>query len=510
MRIYSNLIKIMAFALMFGITACEDSNIDEQSSLPSIEDNEDDNNDETTGRYNEQYRPLIHYSPAQNWINDPNGLVYADGIYHLFYQYNPLSNDWGNMSWGHATSTDLIKWEEQEVALSPDELGDIFSGSAVYDADNTAGFGAGAIIALYTSSLDYQQQSLAYSTDGLNFTKYENNPVIPNSTESDFRDPKVFWYEEGEYWVMALAMGYKYAIQFWKSTDLKNWTKLSDFSIDQDACNRGQWECPDLLRMNYNGQEKWVLIVSVNPGGPVSGSGTQYFIGEFDGETFIADDYDYPMWLDYGMDNYAGVTWSNEPNNRIILIGWMNNWNYAGSVPASPWRSAMTLPRELTLIEYEGKPLLANTVVKEIETIAGEWEDVTIGDLGLDGPYQLRMEIDLTVDGAFSLANESGEYIEFLVYANTGNLITRRTGTTGQFDFATTFSIPSIKSPFNTEGDVAIVDFFVDQSSIEIFTENGSMAQTNIVFPKSIYNSIESDNMDIRAKVRPLNNIWSE
>lgn len=510
MKSYSILIKIMAFILAFGITACEDSKFDEQPPLPSIEDNKDDNEEVTTGDYNELYRPLIHYTPAKNWVNDPNGLVYANGIYHLFYQYNPMSNDWGNLSWGHATSTDLIHWEEQTVALTPDELGDIFSGSAVCDVDNTAGFGAGTIVALYTSSKEHQQQSLAYSTDGLNFTKYENNPVISNTTEPDFRDPKVFWYEEGGYWVMSLAMGWKYAIQFWKSTDLKNWSKLSDFSIDQIACNRGQWECPDLLKMDYNGQEKWVLLVSVNPGGPVSGSGTQYFIGDFDGEQFIADDYDYPMWLDYGMDNYAGVTWSNEPNGRTILIGWMNNWNYAGSVPATPWRSAMTLPRELKLIEYNGNPLLANTVISEIETIAGEWQDVTIGNLGVEGPYQLRMELDLTQDGTFSLVNESGEYIEFFISASTGKLVTHRTGTTGQIDFATNFSIPSIKSPFHTEGEIAIVDFFVDQSSVEIFTENGSMAQTNIVFPHSIYNRIESADMDIRAKVRPLNNIWKK
>lgn len=503
-------IKLFILLTTLTIASCSDSKFDEQPPLPTIEndDNNNDNDDNTVENYNEQYRPLIHYTPAKNWINDPNGLIYVDGTYHLFYQYNPMGNDWGNMSWGHATSTDLIHWTEQPVALTKDELGDIFSGSAVYDKDNTAGFGKGTIIAIYTSSGAHQQQSMAYSTDGINFTKYENNPIIANSTEADFRDPKVFWYEEGHYWVMALAMGWKYSIQFWKSTDLKNWSKLSDFSTPHIECNRGQWECPDLIRMKYNGEDKWVLIVSTNPGGPVSGSGTQYFIGDFDGVNFIADEYDYPLWLDYGMDNYAGVTWSNTPDNRHILIGWMNNWNYAGSVPVSPWRSAMTLPRELKLVTYEGKPLLANTVVSEIETIAGEWQEVANESLNINGPYQLRLEIDITQDGTFSLANESGEYIEFLVSAATRKLITHRTSTTGDIGFSTSFSIPSIKSPFNTAENTITLDMFVDQSSIEIFTADGIMAQTNIVFPKSIYNMLRTDNMSIKAQVRPLQNIW--
>ena len=253
-------IKLLILLTTFTIASCSDSKFDEQPPLPTIEndDNNNDNDDNTVENYNEQYRPLIHYTPAKNWINDPNGLIYVDGTYHLFYQYNPMGNDWGNMSWGHATSTNLIHWTEQPVALTKDELGDIFSGSAVYDKDNTAGFGKGTIIAIYTSSGAHQQQSMAYSTDGINFTKYENNPIIANSTEADFRDPKVFWYEEGHYWVMALAMGWKYSIQFWKSTDLKNWSKLSDFSTPHIECNRGQWECPDLIRMKYNGEDKWV------------------------------------------------------------------------------------------------------------------------------------------------------------------------------------------------------------------------------------------------------------
>ncbi len=506
-----------AFIFSFVLGACSDEDDFEASFQPNDEyqESEDEGNDtqqgteDSSSSYNEQYRPLIHYTPAANWINDPNGMVYADGIYHLFYQYNPYGNDWGNMSWGHATSTDLIKWEEQDVALVPDDLGDIYSGSAVYDKDNTAGFGQGAIVAIYTSAGTYQQQSIAYSTDGgMTFTKYSGNPVIANSSEPDFRDPKVFYHEESGNWVMVLAKGSKYGIDIWTSPNLKTWTYQSTFSTDIASCNRGIWECPDLIRMDYNGAEKWVLIVNVNPGGPVSGSGTQYFVGSFDGNSFVADDLDYPMWLDYGTDNYAGVTWSNV-EDRAILIGWMNNWNYAGSVPATPWRSAMTLPRELKLIEFDGEPLLANTVVEEIETIAGDWEDVnSSGSLGVSGPYQLRLNLDLGSNGTFSIYNSSGEYLEMQVNSSNKKLITRRNGNTGDTSFSSLFSIPSISTPFNCSEDSVTIDIFVDQSSVEIFTEDGSMAQTTLVFPESIYDQITVSDVVLSAKVRQLENIW--
>lgn len=493
-----------------ALSACQDNNFDDEIPFPSVEEEEgkEDKPQTEVSSYDELYRPQIHFTPAKNWINDPNGLVYMDGEYHLFYQYNPMGNDWGNMSWGHAISTDLLQWKEQPVALTKDDLGDIFSGSAVCDADNTAGFGEGAMVALYTSSGSSQQQSLAYSVDkGRTFVKYENNPVIANTDQPDFRDPKVFWHQETNQWVMALAKGWQYAIEFWGSANLKDWKKLSSFSTPIGACNRGQWECPDLLRMNYNGKDKWVLIVSVNPGGPVSGSGTQYFIGDFDGTSFVADERTYPLWLDYGMDNYAGVTWSNVAD-RHILIGWMNNWNYAGSVPATPWRSAMTLPRELNLIEFNNEPILASTVVKEIEGIAGEWKEVTSESLGVSDAYQLKLEVDLTKKASIQLKNNAGEYLDMTVNAATRQLITHRTGKTGQYSFAGNYAIPSIKSPFNTEGDKVILDIYVDRSSVEVFTENGSMVQTNLVFPSSAYNQLVVDGQDVVAKVRELKKVW--
>ena len=458
--------------------------------------------------YNEQYRPQVHFTPAKNWINDPNGMVYADGTYHLFYQYNPQGNSWGNMSWGHATSTDLIHWTEKDVALTRDELGAIFSGSAVIDKNNTAGFGANAMIAIYTSAGDdgKQQQSIAYSTDGgKNFTRYSGNPVIKND-DDNLRDPKVFWHEQSEQWVMALAKGWKMGVELYGSTDLKNWRHLSTFFVPLTGRPSLQWECPDLLQFG----DKWVLLVSVNPGGPITGSGTMYFVGQFDGTTFTADDLSYPLWLDYGMDNYAGVTWSNM-GDRKVMIGWMNNWSYAGDVPCSPWRSAMTLPRELKLIEFDGKPLLANTVVSEIDKAADSWQPLTSNLLPLTSlkeAYQLRIKLNLDKNSTITLSNEQGEKYVLDVNATARTVAVHRNAQTGRTNFNGTFSIPSIQAPLNTAGNMVTLDLFVDQSSVELFTENGSMSMTNLVFPQSIYNTLTITGADSEAQVRQLKRIW--
>lgn len=462
----------------------------------------------TPSSYNEQYRPQIHFTPAKNWMNDPNGMVYADGTYHLFYQYNPQGNDWGNMSWGHATSTDLMHWKEQAVAMTRDELGAIFSGSAVIDKDNTAGFGANAIVALYTSAGETgdvagkQQQSIAYSIDGgKTFIRYTGNPVIKNN-DDNLRDPKVFWHEGSKQWVMALAKGWARGVEFYGSTNLTNWNHLSTFVIDLTGRPSFQWECPDLIQLG----DKWVLLVSVNPGGPVLGSGMMYFVGNFDGKEFKADALDYPLWLDYGMDCYAGVTWSNT-GDRKIMIGWMNNWTYAGAVPCSPWRSAMTLPRELKLIDYDGKPLLANTVVSEIDKIAESWQ--TAGtSLDVKDAYQLRIILQLDQKSTITLSNGSNEKYVLDVSASDRTVAAHRTSATGQTSFNGTFSVPSIQAPLNVSGNSVTLDIFVDQSSVEVFTENGSMSMTNLVFPQSIYNCLTISGASYEAKVRQLNSIW--
>lgn len=490
------------------LTGCGESKFDEVIPVlppaPPVEEQEKPSVDS----YNEKYRPQIHFTPAKNWMNDPNGMVYADGIYHLFYQYNPRGNDWGNMSWGHAESTDLIHWTEKPVALTEDHLGAIFSGSAVVDAKNTAGFGKDAIIAVYTSAGASQQQSIAYSTDkGQTFRTFEGNPVIANTSKPDFRDPKVFWHEETKSWIMSLALGWQYGVELLSSKNLKNWTSLSIFTTDNPSCRRGQWECPDLLRFEVDGEEKWVMFVSVNPGGPVSGSGTMYFVGSFDGQQFVADDMSYPLWLDYGTDNYAGVTWSNIPD-RTVYIGWMNNWLYAGVVPADPWRSAMTLPRELELVKVDGRYVLASKVVREIENIASEWETITDGSLGNHDAYQLRLTVDMTKENTWRLSNGKNEYLEFYVNPGARMIVARRNGSTGASSFSASFSLPALRMPVEGNEDSIELDIFVDRSSVEFFTADGTSAMTMIVFPEEIYDSIGATSGEIDGKVRSLARIW--
>lgn len=459
----------------------------------------------TTGLYSELYRPQIHYTPAKNWVNDPNGMVYVDGTWHLFYQYNPYGNDWGNMSWGHATSTDLIHWKEQPTALYRDDLGDIFSGSAVVDKNNTAGFGAGAVVAFFTSAGDHQQQSLAYSTDGLKtLTTYSGNPIIPNTDRPDFRDPKVFWHEKSQQWVMALALGWKCEVEFWTSSNLTSWKYASTFKTDIQRCNGCQWECPDLIELDG----KWVLILNVNPGGPTAGSGIQCFIGEFDGKEFKADDLEYPMWMDTGMDNYAGVTWSNAPGDRKILLGWMNNWLYSGGVPCSPWRSAFTLPRELSLVTIGGKPYIASHVVKEIDNIAGKWQDISssavLSAQSLSA-YHMQLTLPTTANTSFALVNEKNEKIEFSYNIIYHTLSAKRTSATGAI--CGSFSMPSVSGKILTPGNEVTLDLYVDQSSVEVFSSDGTFTMTNLVFPSSIYNKLDAPTASA-IRWRALSSIW--
>lgn len=506
MKKQSILWLLAAGLVLLAAAGCTDDRFDEQ---PPVIENTGGGEEEQPGEelpsssYNEPYRPQIHYTPARNWINDPNGLVYDNGTYHLFYQYNPQGNDWGNMSWGHATSADLLHWKEQPVAMRRNEWGDIFSGSAVIDAGNTAGFGAGAMVALYTSSGERQQQSLAYSTDGgMTFTQYAGNPVIANSDRPDFRDPKVFWHAESKRWIMALALGNAHGIAFYGSSDLKNWTPLSTFTTSSARSNIGQWECPDLLRMPYKGGTKWVLIVSNNPGGPAGGSGTEYFVGDFDGTTFTADELDYPLWLDYGPDNYAGVTWSNVPDGRTLFIGWMNNWNYSGAVPASPWRSAMTLPRELRLLEIDGSPVLANSVVAEIETIAGSWQPLA-GTVDA-AAYELKTTVRLAENSTLRLSNGAGEYLEITIHAATRSAIVHRTASTGKSAFSGLFSLPSVVMPIKGASDEVELHLFVDRSSVELFTADGASAATVLVYPSGIYDRFDG----AEAEYRELAPVW--
>ena len=327
----------------------------------------------------EPYRPQYHFTPAANWINDPNGLVYYAGEYHLFYQYHPQSTLWGPMHWGHAVSPDLVNWTDLPIALTPDELGMIFSGSAVIDWRNTAGFGAEAMVAIFTHHVTeghYQSQSLAYSLDrGRTWTKYAGNPVIPTPAKTrDFRDPKVFWYgsDDAGHWVMCLAVGN--AIHFYTSPNLLEWTHTGAFG-DGHGASAGVWETPDLFELPVAGQDttRWLLLIGVGNGAPAGGSGEQYFVGHFDGQTFISENPKATaLWADYGADAYAGQSWSDTPDDRRIKISWLNNWSYGRELPTTTWRGAMTIPRTLGLVDTPDGMRLTQTPVTELAALRRE------------------------------------------------------------------------------------------------------------------------------------------
>lgn len=454
--------------------------------------------------YKETYRPLYHFSAYSGWMNDPNGMVYHNGEYHLFYQLNPYGSRWANMHWGHATTKDLIKWEHHPYALAPDSLGSIFSGSAIIDKDNTAGFGKEAMIAIFTSAGKTQSQSIAYSLDnGRTFTKYDHNPVLSDPNIADFRDPKVFWHNATKQWIMALATSQ--TITFYGSKNIKEWTKLSEFGKGIGN-HDGVWECPDLFPLTYNGQTKWVLLVSINPGGPNGGSATQYFIGDFDGKTFKPDSLPYPIWLDYGRDNYAGVTWSNVPDadGRKIFIGWMNNWDYANVIPQTNFRGSMTLPRELKLVNNGEHLVVANAPVEEVKKMrsAGNLIEPCKVDKTQQisnilknnaGAYEIEMDITPGQSStfAFTLANDKGENIRYLFDLNKKTFSTDRSKS-GIIDFSENFAHKLSQSPL-VKKDLYKIRLFVDKSSVECFVNDGELVQTNLTFPSSPYNTLIFD-----------------
>ena len=452
--------------------------------------------------YQETYRPNYHFTPPYGWMNDPNGMVYHNGEYHLFYQYNPYGAHWGNMHWGHAVSEDMIHWRHLPVAIAPDELGAIFSGSAVVDKHNTAGFGKGAIVAFYTSAGQQQTQSIAYSLDnGRTFTKYAHNPVITNPGIEDFRDPKVFWYAPQNKWIVSLATSQ--TITFYTSKNLKQWEKLSEFGENIGA-HTGVWECPDLFPLVYEGKTKWVLFVSINPGGPNGGNATQYFIGDFDGTTFTPDPLPYPLWIDYGRDNYAGVTWSNIPESdgRRLFLGWMNNWDYGNVVPTHNFRSAMTLPRELRLAHNGEYMVVASFPVKEVgdeKNGASIIMDKLTEDTLHIGPdyYNNGYVLSFTIkpNGLsifdFTLQNNKGEKIIYTFDTDKKTFIVDRTQS-GLADFSSNFATPLIKAPL-TKKDSYTIHIWVDKASTEVFVNGGELAQTNIAFPTEPYNQLKFD-----------------
>ena len=458
----------------------------------------------------ERYRPQYHYTPRQNWMNDPNGLVYHEGQYHLFHQYNPYGKTWGHMSWGHATSEDLVHWEHQPVAIWEEGPEMIFSGSAVVDEKNTSGFGEegeAPLVAIYTSHYDRpgteagfdQAQSLAYSTDGgETWTKYAGNPVL-EGTPPDFRDPKVFRYEPEDKWVMVVAVPMQHRVQLYESRNLKEWSLMSEFG--PAGATGGKWECPDLFELPVDGDPddtRWVLEVDLNPGGVAGGSGAQYFVGDFDGTTFTEDESvreeGEALWVDYGKDFYAAITWNNVPSERRLWVGWMNNWTYANELPTSPWRSAQSIPRELSLRTIGGEPRLVQAPVQElqqlrqnhqqVESLAIEDGERSLGEEGISGKaLELVATLDVGEAQRAGLKVRVGESQETVIGydAEAGEVFVDRTDA-GQDKFSDAFPA-RMTAPLEVEGGKVALHVFVDWSSVEVFAEDGARILTSRIFP---------------------------
>ncbi len=467
----------------------------------------------------ETFRPALHYAARNTWLNDPNGLIHHGGAYHLYYQTNPLDNVWGNMSWGHATSTDLVTWTEHAVAIACDENEDIFSGSIVFDRNNTSGFGTGTtapLVAIYTSAFKapsplhgVQAQSLAYSLDGgYTWTKHAGNPVLDRGS-AEFRDPKVIRYDggAGSYWVMVAVEAKDFQVVLYKSEDLLSWELLSTFGPAN--ATGGVWECPDLFPLPVDGDtrnHKWVLTVNLNPGGPNKGSAGQYFVGDFDGTTFtsattVTEGVQDParlreyQWLDWGRDYYAAVSFSDAPDDRRLMIAWMNNWEYANQIPTSPWRSPMSLAREISLRSIDGRLSLVQQAAGELSGTgeAGSFKlgnvEIPAGRHVLDGAAGSVQRIEVTlVPGTaeeFGLIVRGGgeQGTRIGVRPHDGTLVVDRRES-GLTDFHASFA--SIDTaPVRTSDGLYQLTIYVDHCSVEVFAQGGEVTMTELVFPAS-------------------------
>ena len=426
---------------------------------------------DTTNR--EYYRPLYHHTPEYGWMNDPNGMFYKDGVWHLYYQYNPYGSQWENMTWGHSTTSDLVHWQAEPMAIEADGLGAIFSGSAVVDKDNTTGFGKNAIIAMYTSAGQAQTQSIAYSADGgRTLTKYAGNPVITFNAP-DFRDPKVFWYEPLKRWIVVLAVGQE--VQFYSSPNMKEWTYESSFGREYGN-HDGVWECPDLLNMG----SKWMLLLNINPGGPFGGSATQYFVGQFDGHKFTCEDEPQETkWMDYGKDHYATVTFSNAPEGRIVALAWMSNWQYANQVPTKQFRSANSIARDLGIFEYKGETYCSVKPSKENLALRGT---------KVKQPTEAcEVVIDMKSSTEIVLSNAKGEQVLMRYDAQKQTFSMDRTKS-GNTSFSEAFPCVTTAPVY---GSIKQLRLFIDKCSLEAFDAEGRMAMTNLVFPAEPYNNIK-------------------
>ena len=422
----------------------------------------------------EKFRSIYHHTPVYGWMNDPNGMFYKDGVWHLYYQYNPYGSQWENMTWAHSTSTDLIHWKNHGEVIQPDALGTIFSGSSVVDKENTAGFGKDAVVAFYTSAGAAQTQSIAYSTDnGETFKKYVNNPIL-TSDVPDFRDPNVFWNEEVKQWNLILAAGQQ--MNIYSSKNLKDWKYESSFG-EGYGNHEGVWECPDLLKMG----DKWVLICNINPGGPFGGSATQYFVGSFDGHKFTCESKpEVTKWMDYGKDHYATVSFSNAPDGRIVVLPWMSNWQYANQVPTQQFRSANGLPRDLGLYSYNGEDYVS---VKPSPEVFAAFEKKPSGRLQ---PAAYIEVTNIKSNASIVLSNDKGERVTMVYDGKNATFSMDRTES-GVTDFHSDFKAKTVAP---TNGVIKSMQIFIDRCSIEAFDTEGKVAMTNLVFPSKPYDKI--------------------
>jgi len=422
----------------------------------------------------EKFRSIYHHTPLYGWMNDPNGMFYKDGVWHLYYQYNPYGSQWENMTWAHSTSTDLIHWKNHGEVIQPDALGTIFSGSSVVDKENTAGFGKDAVVAFYTSAGAAQTQSIAYSTDnGETFKKYVNNPIL-TSDVPDFRDPNVFWNEEVKQWNLILAVGQQ--MNIYSSKNLKDWKYESSFG-EGYGNHGGVWECPDLLKMG----DKWVLICNINPGGPFGGSATQYFVGSFDGHKFTCESKpEVTKWMDYGKDHYATVSFSNAPDGRIVVLPWMSNWQYANQVPTQQFRSANGLPRDLGLYSYNGEDYVS---VKPSPEVFAAFEKKPSGRLQSAAYIEVT---NIKSNASIVLSNDKGERVTMVYDGKNATFSMDRTES-GVTDFHSDFKAKTVAP---TNGVIKSMQIFIDRCSIEAFDTEGKVAMTNLVFPSKPYDKI--------------------
>ncbi|WP_339314415.1 PfkB family carbohydrate kinase [Paenibacillus sp. FSL M7-0896] len=500
-----------------------------KGALGSMPTTEEINQMIESGNHNndEQFRPGFHFSPPSSWANDPNGLVYYEGSYHLFYQHHPYGNKWGPMHWGHAVSEDLIQWEHAPIALFPDEHGAIFSGCCVVDWNNSSGLfeDSDGLVALFTHADHHpdtgqprQRQSLAYSSDkGMNWHKYNGNPVLAEEELIDFRDPKVFWHAESERWIMVIVAGDH--ARFYASENLREWSLTGEFGREEGS-HDGVWECPDLFQLPVDdtGRSKWVLIISIgdHPNCP-EGSRTQYFIGEFDGKTFINDNpADHILWLDYGRDNYAGVTWSDIPeqDGRRVIIGWMSNWKYANETPTGSWRGAMTLPRAMSLTSKDGSVVLSQMPVREIEQLRNEsmsWNDITITPAT---PFRQQMNSDLLeIEGEIDILSGDAVYIHLQSVGQQSEIIigydpaqewlfTDRSKS-GLTDFHPAFASRHGARLAAANGKLKL-HIWLDRNAVEVYAANGLVVLTDQIFPDAPIENIQVSTQSGQAVLNSL------